>query len=142
MIVLDTDHISALQFRDAPRAFALQTRLSTFSSEEIATTAISVEEQMRGWLGAIRRHTDVHQQVAYYDRLVKLFDFFSEWLILPFDQQAVDKFTDLRSQGIRVGTMDLKIASIVLVHNATLLSQNLRDFQQVAGLRVEDWLQP
>ena len=36
--------------------------------------------------------------------------------------------------------MDLKIASIVLVHDATLLSRNLRDFRQVPGLRVEDWL--
>ncbi|MBI3246770.1 MAG: type II toxin-antitoxin system VapC family toxin [Deltaproteobacteria bacterium] len=141
MIVLDTDHISALQYRDAPKAFALQARLSTFSPEEIATTAITIEEQMRGWLGAIHRHTDVHQQVAYYDRLVKLFDFFSEWLILPFDQRAADQFQALRNQGIRVGTMDLKIASIVLVHDATLLSENLRDFRQVAGLQVEDWLQ-
>jgi tRNA(fMet)-specific endonuclease VapC len=36
--------------------------------------------------------------------------------------------------------MDLKIASIVLAHDATLLSRNLRDFQQVPNLRVEDWL--
>jgi tRNA(fMet)-specific endonuclease VapC len=36
--------------------------------------------------------------------------------------------------------MDLKIASIVLAHNAMLLSRNLRDFQQVPNLRVEDWL--
>jgi len=38
--------------------------------------------------------------------------------------------------------MDLKIASIVLAHQATLLSRNLRDFQQVSDLRVEDWLVP
>ena len=36
--------------------------------------------------------------------------------------------------------MDLKIACIALVHNALLLSANLRDFQQVPGLRVENWL--
>jgi tRNA(fMet)-specific endonuclease VapC len=35
--------------------------------------------------------------------------------------------------------MDLKIASIVLANQATLLSANLRDFQQVPGLQVEDW---
>jgi hypothetical protein len=35
--------------------------------------------------------------------------------------------------------MDLKIASIALVRNVLVLSANLRDFQQVPDLRVEDW---
>ena len=36
--------------------------------------------------------------------------------------------------------MDLKIAATALVHGALLLSANLRDFRQVPGLMVEDWL--
>ncbi len=36
--------------------------------------------------------------------------------------------------------MDLKIAVIVLRHGPTLLSANLRDFRQIQGLSVEDWL--
>jgi tRNA(fMet)-specific endonuclease VapC len=117
----------------------LQARLETFSPDNIATTAITIEEQTRGWLSLIRRYTDVHRQVAYYERLVRLFDFFSEWQILPFDQPAAVTFTRLRQQGIRIGTMDLKIASIVLVHSGTLLSGNSQDFQQVPGITVEDW---
>jgi tRNA(fMet)-specific endonuclease VapC len=35
--------------------------------------------------------------------------------------------------------MDLKIAAIVLAHDATLLSRNLSDFRKVPGLKVEDW---
>jgi predicted nucleic acid-binding protein len=34
----------------------------------------------------------------------------------------------------------LKIAAICSVHDATLLSSNLVDFEQVPGLRVEDWV--
>jgi tRNA(fMet)-specific endonuclease VapC len=111
------------------------------SLDEIATTVITVEEQTRGWLGLIRRHTDVHRQVAYYERLVRLFDFFAEWQILLFDSRAAAEFKRLRQQRIRIGTMDLKIASIVLVNGGTLLSGNNRDFQQVPGRQVEDWLQ-
>ena len=37
--------------------------------------------------------------------------------------------------------MDLRIACIVLAHNATLLTANLRDFRKIPDLRVEDWLQ-
>jgi tRNA(fMet)-specific endonuclease VapC len=141
MIILDTDHLSALEYRAASSAFALQTRLESLSPDEVATTAISVEEQMRGWLGLIRRYADVQRQVPAYDRLIRLFDFFAQWQILPFDQAAADQFTNLRRQGIRIGTMDLKIAAIVVVRGGTLLSGNRHDFDQVPGVHVEDWLQ-
>jgi hypothetical protein len=60
--------------------------------------------------------------------------------ILPFDVLAADKFNSRRAQQVRVSTMDLKIASIALVHDATLLTSNVRNFERVPGLRVEDWL--
>lgn len=65
MVILDTDHISALQYRDSSKAFSLQKRLETLSLSEIATTAITIEEQTRSWLSLIRRYNDVSQQVAY-----------------------------------------------------------------------------
>ena len=37
--------------------------------------------------------------------------------------------------------MDLKIAAVTIANNAILLSRNLRDFQQIPELKVEDWLQ-
>ena len=40
---------------------------------------------------------------------------------------------------IRIGTMDLKIAAIVLAHDATLLTKNLSDFRKVPGSKVADW---
>jgi tRNA(fMet)-specific endonuclease VapC len=48
----------------------------------------------------------------------------------------------LRAARIRIGTCDLKIASICLVDGATLLSRNLADFTQVPSLHVENWLEP
>jgi tRNA(fMet)-specific endonuclease VapC len=41
---------------------------------------------------------------------------------------------------VRIGSMDLKIASIALTNGAFVLSANLQDFQKVPGLRVENWL--
>ena len=38
-----------------------------------------------------------------------------------------------------IGTIDLKIAAIVLANDATLLRRNLSDFRKVPGLKVEDW---
>ena len=75
-----------------------------------------------------------------YQELLGLLEFFGRWTVLPFDEAAAACATRLRGDGVRIGTMDLKIASIALVRNALLLSANLRDFQQVPGLRVENWL--
>jgi tRNA(fMet)-specific endonuclease VapC len=35
--------------------------------------------------------------------------------------------------------MDLKIAAIALAHTATLVTRNTRDFEKIAGLKIEDW---
>jgi tRNA(fMet)-specific endonuclease VapC len=141
MIALDTSYVSMIQYPEDSRANLLRERLIASPDKDIVTTAITAEEQMRGWLSAIHGQRDVSGQVKYYERLVALFRFFADWRILPFDDLASDMFQSLRAQRIRIGTMDLKIASIVRVHDATLLSNNLRDFKKVPGLRVEDWLQ-
>jgi len=36
--------------------------------------------------------------------------------------------------------MDLKIAAICIAHDATLLTRNVRDFEAIPGLRVENWV--
>jgi tRNA(fMet)-specific endonuclease VapC len=142
MIVLDTDHISILQHADSGVAAALHERLAHSPDRDVATTAITLEEQSRSWLSLISRHTDARRQVIYYDRFVASFRFFAKWRIVSFDEAAAVRFQGLRSARIRIGTTDLKIAAICLVNGATLLSRNLMDFRQVPDLRVEDWLSP
>jgi tRNA(fMet)-specific endonuclease VapC len=56
------------------------------------------------------------------------------------NEAAADRFAELRRQKIRIGSQDLKIAAIAITRDALLLSANLRDFQKVPGLRVENWL--
>jgi tRNA(fMet)-specific endonuclease VapC len=140
VILLDTDHVNVLKYPDRPQFITLTTRLNTSADQDVATTIITIEEQLRGWLAVINRADDVHRQVSAYRDLLRLFDFFSRWQVIPFDAQAADTFQRLRQQRIRIATMDLKIASIALVHDAFLLSANLQDFQRVPHLRVADWI--
>jgi tRNA(fMet)-specific endonuclease VapC len=140
VILLDTDHVNVLKYPDHPRFASLTTQLNTSADQDIATTVITVEEQMRGWLAWINRSDDVRRQVPAYQELLRLFDFFARWQVVPFDEQAAGEFQGLRAQRIRIGTMDLKIAAIALIHDALLLSANLRDFQQVPNLRVANWI--
>ncbi|HQU44632.1 MAG TPA: type II toxin-antitoxin system VapC family toxin, partial [Pirellulales bacterium] len=94
----------------------------------------------RGWLAIIHRQRDVHRQVPAYTRLGRFLKAMTDTEIVAFDERAADQFTALRRQRIRIGTMDLKIASIALVNGATLVTANLRDFSQIPGLRCENWL--
>ena len=140
MIVLDTDHISELQQPNSVRGMRLSVRLGAVPQDQIATTIVSAEEQMRGWLAAINKQPAGVEQVDAYADLLGLFQFYRTWLVLPFDELAAQRFGDLRAAKVRISTMDLKIAAIVLTLQGTLLSANLRDFRQVPGLSVEDWL--
>ena len=78
--------------------------------------------------------------MPYYRRLVDLSEFYADWNVQPFDDRGAEEFLRLRREGVRIAAMDLKIAAICLVEDATLLSANLKDFQQVPSLHVEDWL--
>ena len=139
MIVLDTDHLIELERRGSSKGWKVLERLQA-QHDPHAATVISVEEQFRGRLASINQIPAGLRQVHPYSRLFELLEFYSAWTILPFDQVAAQRFLDLRAARIRIGTMDLKIAAIALVHGATLLSANLKDFRQVPELTVEDWV--
>jgi len=62
--------------------------------------------------------------------------------VAPFDDAAAAVFDDLKSQRIRVATMDLRIAAIALSNNYTLLTRNFSDFARIPGLQFDDWTVP
>ena len=140
MIVLDTDHLTVLFFEDHSQREALLARLLASDDRDVAATVVSLEEQMRGWLVAIAREKLVERQVIAYRELAELFRFFESFYIGHFDDASVKQFKTLKASKVRIGTMDLKIASIALANDALLLTANHSDFSQVPGLRFENWL--
>jgi tRNA(fMet)-specific endonuclease VapC len=140
MIVLDSDHLSELQHVNSQRRARLVKRIERQRDRTVATTIVSVEEQLRGRLATTNKRPPGNEQVVPYQELIGLLEFCVGWIVLPFDHISARQFHDLKAARIRIGSMDLKIASIALAHSATLLSANLRDFRQVPNLSVEDWL--
>jgi Uma2 family endonuclease len=59
--------------------------------------------------------------------------------VIGFDLAAAEEFQKLRQIHRRIGSMDLKIAAISITQNATVLTQNLKDFTDIQNLKVEDW---
>ena len=60
MLVLDTDHVSLLQWGGGEEAERLRARLQ-IADEEVAVTVISYEEQTRGWLAYVARARTLSQ---------------------------------------------------------------------------------
>lgn len=138
MFILDTDHISLFQ-RNHPQ---VSTRVLTTPPLELATTIITVEEQLRGRLDRIRQARSDEEIVRAYQNLLATSLYFRTITVIGFDEQAQITFKTLRTQKIRIGTQDLRIAAIALSRDATLVTGNRQDFEAISALKIEDWSLP
>lgn len=138
MYILDTDRISVLD-RGGLAAQNLLQRLANINPSQVATSIISYEEQMRGWLSYGAKAKTVEQQVEAYKQLKRQLMNYCVIPILDFDGEAAQEFQRLRNLYPRLGAMDLKIAAVALVNQAVVLTRNSRDFGQIGGLFIEDW---
>ena len=133
--VLDTDIVT---YQQLGRAAVVQ-QLRQANLAEVATTVITMYEQLRGRLAEVNRNqtlTDI--QVAFH-RLQMTQAYFCSARLLPFDDKAAQVYQALTNQKHRIGAQDLKIAAIVLANRAILVTANRRHFDQISDLTIEDW---
>jgi len=138
MYILDTDHLSLIQ-RNGFEGKRILSKLATIESIEVTVTIITYEEQIRGRLSLLSRAKTTEEQVMAYQWLQQLANDYRSIEILPFDHAAAQEYQRLRKIHPRLGSMDLKIAAIAIVNQATLLTRNTADFEKVVKLSVEDW---
>jgi len=139
MFILDTDHIAILQWRTQPELSHLQQRMQRHSPADLHYTIVSFHEQVMGANSFINQARNAQGVQRSYQILENIQNDYAQWQVLPFDQVASSVFDSLRSQKVRIGTMDLRIAAIALSRNMTVLTRNLADFGRVPGLQVQDW---
>ena len=63
MILLDTDHINVLQNQQAAEYPILMQNIAKSPDQDLVTSVVTFEEQMRGWLAVIHGQQDVRRQV-------------------------------------------------------------------------------
>jgi tRNA(fMet)-specific endonuclease VapC len=134
LYILDTDHLSLY----GRNHLALIERLQT-DSIQLTTTAINVEEQLRGRLAQVAGAKAGISLANAYRWLSETVKLLADFEVLQFTEEAQLIYQDFKSQRIRVGTQDLRIVSIVIAHKGILLSRNLRDFEKIPNLMVRDW---
>jgi tRNA(fMet)-specific endonuclease VapC len=80
MVVLDTDHMSLLEWSDARGSATLRARLRMLQPAEVTTTIISYEEQMRGWMAYLARTRSIARQMEAYRRLRRQLQNWGRWI--------------------------------------------------------------
>ncbi|MBE9251126.1 type II toxin-antitoxin system VapC family toxin [Dolichospermum sp. LEGE 00240] len=138
MYILDTDHLSFIQ-RNGQEGKQILARLATIEEKEVAVTVITYEEQIRGRLNFLSQARTLEAQILGYQGLQQLALDYQSIRIIPFTRAAALEHQRLRKVYPRLGNMDLKIAAITLINNATLLTRNRSDFGKILELQIEDW---
>lgn len=128
--MLDTNTLSDL-IRN-PRG-ALVRRLGATEPDTVCTSIV-VACELR--FGAKRKGSD-----ALTHRVEQLL---TALTVLPFDEPADHHYADIRAvlerAGTPIGSHDLFIAAHARSRGMTLVTHNMREFERVPGLRVQDWL--
>ena len=110
--------------------------------ENIYLCSISHEEFVQGALSVIRQAETKHKStVSGYLLLTRQVEFLAGFPLLEFDTASEALFQSFPAELRRAGNRDCKIAACALHYGATVVTQNLRHFQQIPNLRSLDWTQ-
>ena len=135
MYLLDTDTLSNLLKR-VPST-ALIAKLASVPPEHQFTSSITLGEL---FYGAYRLRERAHILLERLNRTL-----LPNLPALPFDGAAARCYGEVRAalerQGTPLGDADLRIGAIALVRDLTVVTGNVRHFQRIPGLSVENWLQ-
>jgi tRNA(fMet)-specific endonuclease VapC len=101
---------------------------------QLAISSVTLAELYAG----AYKHSQVNRILALIAELLQ------DVLVIDFDSACAERFGQVRGallhQGISVPTTDLMIASAALAHDPTMVTHNTADFQNIPGLRLDDWL--
>jgi tRNA(fMet)-specific endonuclease VapC len=136
LYVLDTDVLSLYQRRHPD----LNAKLDARPLHELAITVITVEEELSGWYRLLRKVRRPEEQACVYERFAEAIPLLARWRILPMTYSALMRYQALKALNLNVGKVDLRIAAIVLERGGVLVTRNIREFQRIQNLLIEDWV--
>lgn len=130
LYLLDTNMVIYIQ-RGVPSVLQ---RLTLLGRQRVALPSLVVAELAYG----VEKST---HQVRNRELLEQLL---IEMTVLPWAHTAMwyyaRHFHALRQKGLPIGHMDLLIASQALAEDATLVTNNTREFERIEGLKLENWV--
>lgn len=132
--LFDTDTLSELM-RRAPSPTLLR-RLATTAPDDQATSSVTLGELLYGAYRLRERSAELIERI---EQTVT-----ADLPVLAFDANAAREYGSLRAhlegEGTPIGDADMRIASIALARGLVVVTGNMRHFERVPSLAVENWL--
>ncbi len=101
-----------------------------------APLKISVITLMELYYGA-------YKSEKFSSNLAKVRTIENSFEIIPAGKESAENFgllkASLEKSGTRLDDFDLTIASCALAHNLTLVTNNLKHFSRIEGLKITNW---
>jgi tRNA(fMet)-specific endonuclease VapC len=134
--ILDTDHISLI-LNNHPKVTEIA------AQHQISVTIISVQELFNGWVGKINDPSSMQSLPSLYSKLWATVKYLQAIEVLDFTPKADTCLKELLKANppLRKNRMqkDMRIAAIARSLDATVVTRNQRDFEQVPQLSIENW---
>lgn len=138
--VLDTDTTTQLSHG---KNETLNQRVRV-AADQIWLPVIVAQEQLQGRLAAINRlnHASPSDSAKFpiaYQNLMKTQEFLAKFPLLPYTPDDEALFQSLPPDVKRAGPNDCRIAVIAVNRGFTVVTCNLRHFQQIPAVKCVDW---
>lgn len=108
-----------------------------FKEFDIGTLTISSITVSELYYGAYKSQF-VEKNLLALEHFLKPFD------IIDFDTKSAIEYgkirADLERKGLVIGGLDMQIASIAKINNMILITNNIKEFERVANLEIENWI--
>jgi len=113
----------------------LSENLKMHTPDQIKISSITVAELSYGVAKS-------EQKVQNRNALIK---FLSPFEILPFTEKEAEYYGRIRAQLEQkcqiIGPYDMFIAAQALAHSFVLITNNMREFDRIPGLKLENWVE-
>ena len=103
------------------------------SNVNICTTVINVYEIVKGfrWKNNLSKE---NQFKAFLENII----------VFTMDEEVIniasDIYSNLRKNGKTIGDADILIAAIVIRNNGVLVTNNMKHYEDIEQLRLENWI--
>lgn len=109
-------------------------RIDGLAYEQVVISSLTLAELKYGIAKSVRKEAN----------RIKLGYFLYQFECLTFDAEVTSCYGDIRiqleSRGTPIGPLDTLIAAHALSLAATMVTNNVREFERVEGLAIENWI--